>query len=147
MSAEATDSRTAAPGKGSGATVKAPSVEVGGGITGFGFSQVVAGLLRQAAAKQPETAARLRGKLGLQSSDHESGVTVHFEGERIRVLGDVDPDVQLCIEAPVMSFGKLGSQSYATRAYLSREIRVKGMFRHPLQLRSFRRFLGGLDFS
>lgn len=136
MSAEATDSGVAPP-----------AVEVGGGIAGFGFSQVVAGLLRQAAAKQPELAAGLRGKLGLQSSDHESGVTVHFEGERIRVVGDVDPDVQLRIEAPVMTFGKLGSPAYARKAYLSREIRVKGMFRHPFQLRRFRSFLGGLDFS
>ncbi len=127
--------------------VKAPAVEVGGGIAGFGFSQVVAGLFRQAAAQQPQMAAQLRGTLGLQSSDHKSGVTVHFEGERIRVVGDVDPDVQLRIEGPVMSFGKLGSQSYAIKAYLRREIRVRGMFRHPVQLRRIRRFLGGLDLS
>lgn len=127
--------------------VKTPTVEVGGGIAGFGFSQVVAGLLRQAAAKQPEEASRLRGTIGLQSSDHTSGVTVHFEGEKIRVTGDVDPDVELCIEAPVMSIGKLGSMSFATRAYLSREIKVRGMYRHPLKLNRLRRFLGGIDMS
>jgi hypothetical protein len=140
MSPQVADSKPAAG-------VKAPTVEVGGGIAAFGFSQVVAGLLREAAAKQPREAAQLRGKLGLQSSDHKSGVTVHFEGERIRVVGDVDPDVELRIEGPVMSFGKLGSSAYAVRAYLRREIRVRGMFRHPLQLRRFRRFLGGLEFN
>lgn len=140
MSPQATDSKPAT-------AAAAPLVEVGGGIAGFGFSQVVAGLLRQAAAKQPQLAAQLRGTLGLQSSDHKSGVTVHFEGERIRVVGNVDPDVQLRIEGPVMSFGKLGSSSYAVKAYLRREIKVRGMFRHPVQLRRFRRFLGGLDFS
>lgn len=127
--------------------VEAPSVEVGGGIAGFGLSQVIAGLLRQAAAKQPEEAARLRGRIGLQSSDHTSGVTVHFEGERIRVTGDVEPDVELRIEGPVMSFGKLGSLNYATKAYLSREIRIRGMYRHPLRLNRLRRFLAGLDLS
>jgi hypothetical protein len=140
MSTQATDSEPAAG-------VAAPAVEVGGGIAGFGFSQVVAGLLRQAAAEQPQLAAQLRGKLGLQSSDHSSGVTVHFEGERIRVTGDVDPDVPLLIEAPVMSFGKLGSPVYSVKAYLRREIRVRGMYRHPLRLHRIRVFLGGVEFS
>ncbi len=146
MSTRVSDPTPPAAGNTSTA-VKAPSVEVGGGIAGFGFSQVVAGLLRQAAAKQPREAAELRGKIGLQSSDHTSGVTVHFEGEKIRVTGDVDPDVRLCVEGPVMSFGKLGSFGYATKAYLRREIRVRGMFRHPIQLTRFRRFLAGLDLS
>lgn len=140
MSSQATDSKPA-PG------AKGPTVEVGGGIAGFGLSQVIAGLLRQAAAKQPRQATQLRTKLGLQTSDHTSGVTVHFEGERIRVTGDVDPDVQLRIEGPVMSFGKLGSMSYATKAYLRREIRIRGMYRHPFMLSRLRRFLAGLDLS
>jgi hypothetical protein len=140
MSTQVTDSKPEAG-------VKAPIVEVGGGIAAFGFSQVVAGLFRQAAARQPRQAAQLRGTLGLQSSDHKSGVTVHFEGERIRVVGDVDPDVQLRIEGPVMSFGKLGSQSYAIKAYLRKEIRVRGMLRHPMQLSRVRRFLASLDLS
>ena len=140
MSAQATDTKPAGG-------VKAPPVEVGGGIAGFGLSQVVAGLFRQAAAKQPRQAAQLRTTLGLQTSDHASGVTVHFEGERIRVTGDVDPDVQLRIEGPVMSFGKLGSMSYATKAYLRREVKIRGMFRHPVKLSRLRRFLAGLDLS
>ncbi len=146
MRTQVPDPTPSAAGKTSTA-VKAPTVEVGGGIAGFGFSQVVAGLVRQAAAKQPREAARLRGTIALQSSDHTSGVTVHFEGERIRVTGGVDPDVPLRIEGPAMSFSKLGSQSYSTKAYLRREIRVKGMFRHPIQLTRFRRFLAGLDLS
>lgn len=140
MSTQATDSKPAAGGK-------APPVEVGSGIAGFGLSQVIAGLLRQAAAKQPREAASLRATIGLQTSDHTSGVTVHFEGERIRVTGDVDPDVQLRIEGPVMSFGKLGDLGYATKAYLSREIKIRGMYRHPVKLNSLRRFLAGLDMS
>jgi hypothetical protein len=140
MSAQATDIKPAG-----GATV--PPVEVGSGIAGFGLSTVIAGLLRQAAAKQPEAATRLRGTIGLQSSEHTSGVTVHFEGEKIRVTGDVDPDVELRIEGPVMSFGKLGSMTYATKAYLSREIKIHGMYRHPMKLNRLRRFLAGLDLS
>lgn len=140
MSAQATDTKPAG-----GAT--APPVEIGIGIAGFGLSTVIAGLLRQAAAKQPEEATRLRGTIGLQSSEHTSGVTVHFEGEKIRVTGDVDPDVELRIEGPVMSFGKLGDLSYATKAYLSREIKINGMYRHPFKLNRLRRFLAGLDLS
>ncbi len=123
-----------------------PHVEVGSG-TAFGLAQVIGGLFRQAAAQQPQRAAQLRGTLGLQSSDYSSGVTVHFEGERIRVTGDVDPDAQLRIEGPAMSFGKLGSPVYAVRAYLRREIKVRGMFRHPVLLSRIRRFLAGLDLS
>jgi hypothetical protein len=140
MSSQVTDSKPEAE-------VKAPPVEVGGGIAGFGLSQVVAGLFRQAAAKQPRQAAQLRGTLGLQTSDHASGVTVHFEGERIRVVGDIDPGVEIQIEGPVMSFGKLGSPSYATKAYLRREIKIRGMYRHPVKLSRIRRFLAGLDLS
>lgn len=127
-------------------TAEVPPVEVGSGAA-FGLAQVIAGLFRQAAAKQPQRAARLRGTLGLQSSDHKSGVTVHFEGERIRVTGDVDPDAQLRIEGPVMTFGKLGSPVYAVRAYLRREIKVRGMLRHPVLLSRIRRFLAGLELN
>lgn len=145
MSTQVTDPTPPADKPATGVT--APSVEIGGGIAGFGFSTVVAGLLRQAAAMQPEQAARLRGTIGLQSSDHTSGVTVHFEGEKIRVTGDVDPDVELRVEAPVMSIGKLGSLPFSTKSYLRREIRVHGMYRHPIQLNRFRRFLAGVDMS
>ena len=113
----------------------------------FGMAQVIAGICRQAAAQNPQRASQLRGSIALQSSDYMSGATVVFEGERIRVLGDRDPGAPLLIEGPAMTFAKLGSPTYAVKAYLRREIKIRGMFRHPVQLAKLQRFLSVLDLS
>ena len=122
---------------------KAPPIEVESGAA-FSLAQVVAGLFREAGAKRPRRAARLRGSLALQITDHTSGATVYFERERIRVVGNLDPEASVLVEAPVMSFAKLGSRGYSTRAYLRREIKVRGMLRHPLLLSRVRGLLAAL---
>ena len=113
----------------------------------FGMAQVISGLLRQASAQNPQRATELRGTVALQSSDYASGITIHFEGERIRVEAEKDPDALLLIEGPVLTFGKLGSFGYSAKAFLRRKIRIRGMLRHPLLLNKVRMFVKPLDLS
>jgi len=117
-----------------------PSVEVGDGAA-FGMAQVTADIFRQAVAKRPGRAARLRGSLALQGTDYEFGTTVYFERERITVTGSADPHALIVIEGPVMALTKLGSGGHAGRTYLRREIRVRGVLRHPLLAIRTRRLL------
>jgi hypothetical protein len=119
-----------------------PSVEVGDGAAS-GIAQVTADLFGQASARRPGRAARLRGSLALQGTDHDFGTTVYFERERIRVTGSADPDALVVIEGPMMALAQLGSGGHALRACLRREVRVRGALRHPLLLIRTRRLLGG----
>lgn len=119
-------------------------VEAIGDGAAYGMAQVTAGVLRQASAKETRRAARLRGSLALQGTDHAFGVTVYFERERIRVTGRADPDALVVFEGPVMTLTKLGSGGHAVRTYVRREIRVRGLLRHPLLVIRARRLLGAL---
>lgn len=122
-----------------------PPVEVQATANGaaYGMAQVTAGLLRQASAGDARRAARLRGSLALQGADYPFGVTIYFERERIRVSGHADPEALVAIEGPMMTLTRLGSGGHAVRAYLRREIRVRGALRHPLLVIGVRRLLAG----
>jgi len=119
-------------------------VEAVGDGEAHGMAQVTAGVLRQASARQSRRAARLRGSLALQGTDHAFGVTVHFERERIRVTGHADPDALVVVEGPVMTLTKLASGGHAVRTCLRREVRVRGVLRHPLLVIRAHRLLGAL---
>lgn len=122
-----------------------PPVEVQAIANGpaYGMAQVTAGLLRQASAGHARRAARVRGSLALQGTDHAFGVTVYFERERIRVTGRADPEALIALEGPMMTLARLGSGGHALRVYLRREIRVRGVLRHPLLAIRVRRLLTG----
>ncbi|MHB8492228.1 MAG: SCP2 sterol-binding domain-containing protein [Solirubrobacteraceae bacterium] len=119
----------------------APPVEVEAGVA-FGLAQVMAGMFRMGSAKQPALAARMRGSLSLiGTSDDRLGATVYFERDRIRVAGSPDRAASVVVEAPLTTLSTLGKGNTATRAYMRRELKVRGLMRHPLLLHHVRRLL------
>jgi predicted lipid carrier protein YhbT len=120
------------------AAATAPPVEVEGGMA-FGLAQVMAGVFRMASAKQPALAARIHGSLSFVGTDHKLGATVYFERDRIRVLGSPDPAASVVVEGPMAMLSGLTSGRSTVRAYLRREIKVRGLIRHPLLLHRVRR--------
>jgi hypothetical protein len=108
------------------------------------MAQLVAQVFASAAKADPRLASRLRGTLAMQLGAQGPAFTVHFERTRIRVASGADASAQLKLEASLDALPLLSSSRQALRPLLRRQIRLRGLVRHPIVAMRLRRLLGAL---
>lgn len=125
-----------------------------------GLARMLAGLVEANLARRPERAALLRpGVVEVDAADAAVAVTVRLDEGRVRVSNGSDtpqPDVRvrasghdlLALSAVPLRLGfpdPLRTEGRAVlRRIASRQVRVSGMFRHPVVLSRFSRLLSAM---
>ncbi len=124
-----------------------------------GLARMLAGLLEANLARRPERASLLRAAVvEVDAADAGVAVTVRLDGGRVRVSNGSAPrpDVRvrasghdlLALSAAPLRLGFPDPLRPEGRAVLrriaSRQVRVSGMFRHPVVLSRFSRLLSAM---
>lgn len=125
-----------------GVELTPPPVEIGDPGSS-GMAHVTVALMQSAVAKSPELARNLRGSFALWTTDYRTGVTVRFEGSRVRVDGVRADDAWIVIEGEALVLGRLGSGQHDLRAFRNGQVKLpwRGLLRHPLFALRLRRLL------
>lgn len=119
-----------------------PPVEVAADADAM--AQLVAQVFASASKQEPRLAAKLRGALAMQLGASGPAFTVRFERSRIRVESGAAGDAQLRLEAALDALPMLTSPRQALRPLLRRQIRLRGLVRHPIVAMRLRRLLAAL---
>lgn len=104
--------------------------------TGSGLAHIVLQLLEQDLAEfesKRQRAARLRGRVVMNDSEHDVTVTLDFRGDRIVIRDGAEEPVDACISGPHRELvGLLQGRTSPLGSHLRGRLRVRSSWRRPL---------------